>query len=74
MEDYLRFLLLGLGSGGVIAALGLGLVLTQRASGVVNLGHAAMGMFGAATFFHLRATGELARRPSRRSRGEHARP
>ncbi|HEX5947199.1 MAG TPA: ABC transporter permease [Acidimicrobiales bacterium] len=59
MEDYLRFLLLGLGSGGVIAALGLGLVLTQRASGVVNLGHAAMGMFGAATFFHLRATGEL---------------
>lgn len=59
MEDYLRFLLLGLGSGAVVAVLGLGLVLTQRASGVLNLAHAAMGMFGAATFFQLRETGEL---------------
>jgi branched-chain amino acid transport system permease protein len=59
MDDYLRFLLLGLGSGAVVAALGLGLVLTQRASGVLNLAHAAMGMFGAATFFQLRETGEL---------------
>ena len=40
-------------------SLGLGLVLTQRASGVLNLAHAAMGMFGAATFFQLRETGEL---------------
>ena len=59
MTDTLRFLLLGLGSGAVIAALGLGLVLTQRASGVLNLAHAAMGMFGAATFFQMRETGEL---------------
>ncbi len=59
MDDYLRFLLLGLGSGAVVAVLGLGLVLTQRASGVLNLAHAAMGMFGAATFFQMRETGEL---------------
>ena len=59
VDEYLRFLLLGLGSGAVVAVLGLGLVLTQRASGVLNLAHAAMGMFGAATFFQMRETGEL---------------
>ena len=59
MDEYLRFLLLGLGSGAVVAVLALGLVLTQRASGVLNLAHAAMGMFGAATFFQMRESGEL---------------
>jgi branched-subunit amino acid ABC-type transport system permease component len=59
VSGYLQFLLLGLGGGAVLAALGLGLVLTHRASGVVNFAHAAMGMYGAATFFQLRQDGDL---------------
>ena len=37
----------------------VGLVLTHRASGVLNLAHAAMGMYVAVAFYELRATGEL---------------
>jgi hypothetical protein len=51
--------LLGTGSGVVIAALALGIVLTYRASGVVNFAHAAMGMFLAYTYGSLRQSGEL---------------
>ncbi len=57
--QHLTYLLLGLGSGAVIAALGLGLVVTQRASRVVNLAHAAAGMYVAVAYYELRATGEL---------------
>ena len=59
VDEYLRFLLLGLGSGAVVAVLGLGLVLTQRASGVINFAHTAMGMYVAATYFQFRETGDL---------------
>ena len=43
MTQHLQFLLLGLGGGAVIAALAIGLLLTYRASGVVNFAHAAIG-------------------------------
>jgi len=56
---HVNFLLQGLGLGSVIAALALGVVLTFRASGVVNFGHAATGMFIAFTYYELRNTGEL---------------
>ncbi len=56
---YLGFLLAGLGGGAVIASLALGLVLTHRASGVVNFAHAAMGMYVAFAFFEFRSTGDL---------------
>ena len=59
MSEHLQFLLLGLGSGAVIASLALGLLLTYRASGVVNFAHAAMGMYVAYVFFELRVTGQL---------------
>lgn len=59
MTQHLQFLLLGLGGGAVIAALAIGLLLTYRASGVVNFAHAALGMWIAYTFFALRASGEL---------------
>lgn len=59
MTQHLQFVLLGLGGGAVIAALAIGLLLTYRASGVVNFAHAALGMWIAYTFFVLRASGEL---------------
>ena len=52
-------LLLGLGTGAVIASLGLGLVVAYRASGVVNFAHAALGMYVAFAYFELRRTGDL---------------
>ena len=52
-------LLLGLGSGAVIASLALGLVVAYRASGVVNFAHAAFGMYVAFAYFELRRTGNL---------------
>lgn len=51
--------LTGLGAGTVIALLALGLVLTHRASGVVNFAHAAVGMFVAFAYFEFRHTGDL---------------
>lgn len=59
MSSHLQYLLLGTGSGAVIAALALGILLTYRASGVVNFAHAAMGMFLAYTYGSLRRSGEL---------------
>jgi ABC-type branched-subunit amino acid transport system permease subunit len=44
----------------VFALLAIGLVLTARASNVVNFAHAAVGMFVAYAYHHLRASGELA--------------
>ncbi len=57
--SHVNFLLQGLGLGSVIAALALGVVLTFRASGVVNFGHAATGMYVAFSYYELRNTGEL---------------
>ena len=59
MSSHLQYLLLGTGGGAVIAALALGIVLTYRASGVVNFAHAAMGMFLAYTYGTLRQSGEV---------------
>ncbi len=59
MSSHLQYLLLGTGSGAVVAALALGIVITYRASGVVNFAHAAMGMFLAYTYAALRTDGDL---------------
>lgn len=59
MHDLLQFLVLGLGAGAVYAALGLGLVLTHRASGVVNFAHGAMAMYPTYVYVQLRESGEL---------------
>jgi len=58
--DYLVFLLLGLGTGAVYAALGLGLVLVHRSSGVVNFAHGAMAMCVTYVFAELRADADVA--------------
>lgn len=60
MTSHLAYLLLGVGSGAAIALLGIGVVLTNRASKVVNFGHAAMGMWTAYVFYDFRETGRLA--------------
>lgn len=57
--SYITFLIVGLGSGAVIAALGLGVVVTHRASRVVNFAHAAIGMYIAFVYYELRASGEM---------------
>ncbi|MFM7224498.1 MAG: ABC transporter permease [Actinomycetota bacterium] len=44
----------GLGAGAILAVLAIGLVLTFRASNVVNLAHCAMGMYTAFVYYGLR--------------------
>jgi branched-chain amino acid transport system permease protein len=52
-------LLLGLGVGGVIAALAIGVVVTHRASNVINFAHAAIGTYLALVYYEFRQTGEI---------------
>ncbi|WP_462186610.1 branched-chain amino acid ABC transporter permease, partial [Frankia sp. CcWB2] len=59
MTTYIAALLLGLGPGAVYAALGLGLVLTYRASGVVNIAHGAFAMYVTYQYAELREVGDL---------------
>ena len=50
---------LGIGNGGVVAALAIALVLTYRSSGVINFATGAIALYGAYTYASLRDTGEL---------------
>ena len=59
MSSYVLFLLLGLGSGAVYGILALGLVLKQRAAGVIDFGHGAVAMFVAYVYLGLRNEGTL---------------
>jgi ABC-type branched-subunit amino acid transport system permease subunit len=59
MTRHLAYLILGVGAGSTLAMLGLGLVLTHKASGVVNFAHAATGMWLAYVFYEFRETGDL---------------
>ncbi len=52
--SYIENALSGLQGGAVIAALAIGLVLTFRASNVINLAHGAIGMYSAYVYFGLR--------------------
>lgn len=54
MMQYLSFLLLGLGSGAVFAALAIALVVTFRSSGVVNFATGATALYVAYTYAFLR--------------------
>ncbi len=58
MNEILLFLLLGLGTGATIAAIAVGVVVTYRGSGFVNLAAGAIAMLAGFTFWALR-TGEL---------------
>ena len=54
MNTYAEFLLLGLGNGGVFAALAMALVVTYRASGVLNFATGAQALYAAYTYSLLR--------------------
>lgn len=54
MSDYIFFLLLGVGAGAIIAALGLGLVVAHEGSGVVNFAQGAMATWVAYVYADLR--------------------
>jgi sulfate-transporting ATPase len=58
MSNYSEFFLLGLGNGGVFAALAVALVVTYRASGVLNFATGAQALYAAYTYALLR-TGQL---------------
>jgi ABC-type branched-subunit amino acid transport system permease subunit len=58
VNNYLLFILLGLGAGALFATLAQGIVLTHRGSGVINLANGAIAMYIAYTYAGLR-TGEL---------------
>lgn len=54
MIDYLFYILLGSGAGAIIAALGVGLVITYQGSGVVNFSAGATAMWSAYVYADLR--------------------
>jgi branched-chain amino acid transport system permease protein len=58
-EKQLTQLLLGIGSGSLIAAIGLGVVLTYRGSGVVNFATGAMALYVAYQFDSFLRDGKL---------------
>lgn len=59
MSLYFIFAVLGLGSGAVYAAFGIGLVVTYRASGVINFAYGAIAMTATYVYAYLRSTGDL---------------
>jgi ABC-type branched-subunit amino acid transport system ATPase component/branched-subunit amino acid ABC-type transport system permease component len=54
LNTYVEFLLLGLGNGGVFAALAMALVVTYRSSGVLNFATGAQALYAAYTYALLR--------------------
>jgi branched-chain amino acid transport system permease protein len=62
LEQILLFILLGLGSGALIAGVALAVVLTYRGSGVINLSTGAIAMLGGYAFWALNS-GKLASLP-----------
>ena len=63
MQQILLFILLGLGSGALIAGIALAVVLTYRGSGVINLSTGAVAMLGGYAFWALN-TGKLGTLPT----------
>ncbi len=55
MEQVLLFVLLGLGGGALIAGIALGVVLTYRGSGIINLATGAVAMVAGYSFWSLQS-------------------
>ncbi len=60
MKDGLIFLLTGFGAGSIFAALGLGLVVTYKGTGVINFAAGSMGAWSAYVYNDLHSSGTLA--------------
>jgi branched-chain amino acid transport system permease protein len=54
MDQIILFALLGLGTGALIAGIGLGIILTYRGSGVINVATGAMAMAAGYAFYSLK--------------------
>jgi branched-chain amino acid transport system permease protein len=63
VETILLFILLGLGSGSLIAGIALGVVVTYRGSGVINLSTGGIAMLGGYAFWAL-TQGKIASLPN----------
>ena len=59
MSQYILFALVGLGTGAIYAALGVGLVVTFKGTGIINFAGGAMGMWSAYVYDELRRSGDL---------------
>ncbi len=59
MNQYLLFLVLGIGTGALYAGLAQGVLIAYRGSGVVNLAQGAIAMYGAYTYYELSTSGRL---------------
>lgn len=59
MSSFVVLAILGLAAGAVYAGLGMGVVSTYRATGIVNIGQVGLGMWGAFVADELRTSGEL---------------
>ena len=59
MSQYVLFALVGLGTGAIYAALGVGLVVTFKGTGIINFAGGAMGMWSAYVFDEMRRNGDL---------------
>jgi ABC-type branched-subunit amino acid transport system ATPase component/branched-subunit amino acid ABC-type transport system permease component len=53
MKEFLQLAVIGLATGALYVPFGLGLVITQRGSGVVNFAQGAVGMIGAYVYWWL---------------------
>jgi branched-chain amino acid transport system permease protein len=63
VQEILLFILLGLGSGALIAGISLGVVLSYRGSGVINLSVGGLAMIGGYAYWSLN-TGKIATLPT----------
>ncbi|HEY7325189.1 MAG TPA: ABC transporter permease [Streptosporangiaceae bacterium] len=54
MSEFLAFVVLGIGSGGLISGLGMGVVLSYRGAGVINLAAGAIAMLAGFFFWSIR--------------------
>ena len=59
MEQYLVFAIIGLGFGTLYAAIGMGVIVTYRGTGVINFATGAMAMWGAYVYAELERSGDL---------------
>jgi branched-chain amino acid transport system permease protein len=63
VQEILLFILLGLGSGALIAGISIGVVLSYRGSGVINLSVGGLAMLGGYAYWSLN-TGKIATLPT----------
>ena len=57
MDEFIRFAVLGLSTGGLYALLGLGIIVGFRSSGVINFAHGAVALVAAYVYYDLTLRG-----------------